>query len=211
MSLFVIAFTFIFLQDMYRSSSSDYTREILAAVLGTMLITAVTIGLLGAQSRNELRRHKSITIFEHKLKVYSGFVETIIEILADGKISNEDIKTLAQWDLRISLLAGSKASKYCTEFIRQLSIAPKLSLDEFDEEEMDRWMHSHSYVIEDKPKDWGTSAKYTFLELDEVICELRRDLGANHETLKKSSDEFGLSLTVFNLIELSKLDDNKSE
>jgi len=201
----LLLFTFVLLRDMYLSSTSDYTKEILAAVLGTLLITVVTIGLLGAQSRNELRRQKSIAIFEHKMKIYSGFIDIIIDILSDGKVSQDEIKTLVQWDLRISLLAGEQASKSCTEFVRQLVIAPKLSLDEFTDEERERWLNSHSFTIEEKPKDLGSMATYTFVGLDDVIWKLRCDLGAKHEIRQKGfKDEIGLSLTVFNLIELSK-------
>ena len=82
---------FLFLKGLFASAGSPYALEIASAVLGTVMITIVTMSLLAYQSKSEEKKEKSLGIFTRKVDVYSGFLDFVTDMISDGKVDSAEI------------------------------------------------------------------------------------------------------------------------
>ena len=164
---------FLYLKGFFDSSTTTFTQEITAAILGTVLLTVVTSLLLQVQSATDERQKKSIGIFEHKLKIYSSFLEALYGKIEDGKLDAKEIRELMGWVTRISLLAGEEASLQLSHFLLQCLFLKKFRWSDLTESEIKKW---REWYKETYKKEAGEEDK-DFISVGMLVMSLREDLG----------------------------------
>jgi len=163
---------FVFLKGFFQSAQSTYTQEILSACLGTMMVAVITTILLKAQSSTEVQRDKSLGIFQHKLHLYSSFLDFVYDMIQDGRIEQSELNALAKWLTRIALVADALTLMEVTHFVDQCCEYKKFKYEDLSEKERAHW-HAHR-TIED---DGDEITKDDFVSVGMVVSALRLDIG----------------------------------
>lgn len=65
-------------------------RDINSGVIGAILTTIITLILLANQTESQENLTKASVVYEEKLKIFNGFLETIGNSLGDGKLTAEE-------------------------------------------------------------------------------------------------------------------------
>lgn len=177
-ALLIITFgacAFVFFRNFYASANSAYTQEILAAVLGGLIIAVVTAVLLKAQAKSEIEREVSVELFRRKADIYTGFIDRVIEMFADGHIDGTERRELLDWQVRISLLADEDASMSVAALIAQSLISGKLYYKDLDGQQRRELQNWQSTYYPGRLASRKMSEAW-FVELGEVVLALREDL-----------------------------------
>lgn len=164
---------FLFFKGFFDLTTTTYAQEILAAVLGTLMVAGVTVLLLGAQSAAEEARQKSLGVFQEKLSLYKQFLDVLLPRLEDGRLDPTEVQELRSWSIRISLLASDNASLVLSSFVRQSALLGKFRWRDLTEQEKDKWREWDRLENEGEPDPDGEG----FLTLGCVVAALREDLG----------------------------------
>jgi hypothetical protein len=163
---------FLFLKGLFASAGSPYGQEITAAVLGTVMITIVTMSLLAYQSRSEEKKEKSLGIFTRKVDVYSGFLDFVTDMIRDGKVDSAEIAELTKWTTRIALLAGEEANDVLRLFVGQCNVFRKFRYEDLTESEIQQWKKWYQEKDGESPTDPDE-----FVSVALLVGSLRNDLG----------------------------------
>lgn len=74
--------------------TNQFIFQIIAVFLSVLFTAIVTNTLLSYQSRSEEDKDKNVKIHENKVKSYSKFMRSLWNVLDDGKVTSEEIKTI---------------------------------------------------------------------------------------------------------------------
>ena len=195
--LFIIAVIlssmFFFFKPMIESKSgSEFSMQILSAMLGTILTISITALLLKAQSASEENKEKSLGIFQHKLKTYNSFIECLWHSIEDGKITTAEVMKMSQWAASISLIAKKETSISVVKFINQCKMFGKFSEIDLDDKETQAWKN---YVLHDGKEDNNHTR---WVEVGHLIQLFRKDLG--EDNLSEHSDLVNSGASLNNLV-----------
>jgi hypothetical protein len=115
-----IAFvSFILFYVLFQQSSSvDYFREIVAALIATLLAATITTMLLKAQTTGEEIKERNVEVFKRKVEIYDAFLGSIIEALADNDISEEEAKQLRKQIYLLSLFSSPETVEIAVRYVR---------------------------------------------------------------------------------------------
>lgn len=195
--LFIIAVIlssmfFFFKPLMESDAGSEFSMQILSAMLGTILTISITALLLRVQSSSEENKEKSLGIFQHKLKTYNSFIECLWHAIEDGKITHAEVMKMSQWAASISLIAKKETSINVVKFINQCKMFGKFSEIDLDTKESLAWEH---YVQNDGKKDNNHTR---WVEVGHLIQLFRKDLG--EDNLSEHTDLINSGASLNNLV-----------
>lgn len=164
---------FLFFKGFFEFAKSNFAVEIMAAVLGTVMITIITTLLLSSQTSAEERKEKSLGVFQHKLDIYTKFLDFLYDIIQDGKLDAPEVKELTKWTTRVSLIAGERAMKKVSLFTQQCILLRKFRYQDLTEEEIARWREWFKEETKEEPGEDNLA----FISVGDVVAHLRQDLG----------------------------------
>ena len=95
--------TFYILFD--AASKIEYFKEILAALMGTLLTAVITTLLLKSQTSSEEIRERNVELFRRKFDAYSAFIELASLHTADRSLSKAESVQLLSMFHKMNLLA----------------------------------------------------------------------------------------------------------
>lgn len=75
-------------------SQKDLWFQSSCVIIGTIVTAVITLLLLNGQSDKEEENERNAKVFEEKLAIYKEFLNTLYEIVKDGKITDEESKKL---------------------------------------------------------------------------------------------------------------------
>lgn len=168
---------FLTFENFFGEEIPEYAKNIAAAFFGSLITMVITAILLNAQSMSELGKEKSVGVFNAKLQIYHEFIGFLNNIIEDEKISNQEIKDLKKWVLKLSLVAGSDATQAVTSFISQTLCIGKYKWGDLNQDERNKWIewYEKNYDCEWEGEDDGEN--FDFVSIGSLIHALKVDLG----------------------------------
>lgn len=110
---------FIFFRTFHVEDFPPFAKEIMAAMLGSVITVAITVLLLRYQTTSEVNRDKSIAVFQEKLRIYEGFSEFLCHLSGEGRVDAEGERALRHWAMKLSLICGQEVSDAIDHFFMQ--------------------------------------------------------------------------------------------
>jgi hypothetical protein len=130
-TIFVISIlTFYILFD--AASKIEYFKEILAALMGTLLTAVITTLLLKSQTSGEEIKERNVELFRRKFDAYSRFIELASLHTADRNLSKEESIQLLSMFHNMRLLSSKETSEKVFLFIEESFLekgGPGFSMD----------------------------------------------------------------------------------
>lgn len=189
---------FIFFKSFYTTTLTDYAKEIIAGCLGAVITVTITAVLLQAQSLSELRKEKSVGVFQAKLACYNSFIDFLNGIVDDGIIDETEGKAFRKWAMKLSLICGMDVSVLLSQFFAQTQQFKKFSwtsLSQKEREEFVRWCSEYSgeEVLIDSDGDCDE-----FISIGALVRDLKFDLG--EENVSKEDGAFMAKIAIDNML-----------
>ncbi|MGI9475977.1 MAG: hypothetical protein ACR2PI_04680 [Hyphomicrobiaceae bacterium] len=166
---------FIFFRTFSVEDFPPFAKEIMAAMLGSVITVAITVLLLRYQTTSEVNRDKSIAVFQEKLRIYEGFSEFLCQISQDGRVDEQEERALRHWAMKLSLICGQEVSDAIDHFFMQTHRYKTLYYEQLPEPHRDDllvWYQARTGAR--RPLD--DSAK-CFLTIGALLAHLKHDLG----------------------------------
>ncbi len=172
---------FLFFRSQWVGDLSPFSRELAAGFMGAVITVVITSVLLSAQSMSEVRKEKSVGVFQSKLKYYSDFLIFLNEIVADDVIDKGEVKKLKEWALKLALISGTDVTECLVDFIEQSLVVQKFCFEDLSEEEKERWSSWFEKKRGWKPKPSSHDGYCDeFVSIGTVVCNLKVDLGEDY-------------------------------
>ena len=166
---------FVFFRAFSLAEFPPFAKEVLAALLGSVLTVTITAVLLRYQTTSEINRDKSVAVFQEKLKMYEGFCSVLSKIAQSGTLNDDDEQTLRLWAMRLSLVSGAEVSKAIDHFFMQTHRYRTFYFNLLPEEKREdlRAWHQEFYGRSRPARE----ASDCFMSIGSLIAHLKHDLG----------------------------------
>lgn len=166
---------FIFFRAFSVQDFPPFAKEVLAALLGSVLTITITAVLLRYQTASEINRDKSVAVFQEKLKMYEGFCSVLSKIAQTGALSDDDEQTLRLWAMRLSLVSGEEVSKAIDHFFMQTHRYRTFYYALLPEEKREDLLVWHrEFYGRSRP---AREPAECFMSIGSLIAHLKHDLG----------------------------------
>lgn len=124
----VVVVTVSFLLKMvFSTDPSELTVEILAAVLGVVLVVASVGVTMHFQNQAEIERGFRIELFQSKVKMYRDLLDCVTKIDDDGRIDDKEIEEVRNRARVVALVASPQLVKTLAAFVERLDSQRQLS------------------------------------------------------------------------------------
>ncbi|MES0190980.1 hypothetical protein [Mesorhizobium sp. LSJC264A00] len=100
------------------SSDQNYFREIIAALIGTLLTVTITTMLLKYQTSGEEVKERNVEVFRKKVEIYDEFLALAIDSINDNKIGEEEARELRKKVYHLSLFSSEETVELVVQFLR---------------------------------------------------------------------------------------------
>lgn len=173
------------------SGPNEYFKEILAALIGTILAAVVTTLLLRSQSQGEELKERNVEVFSRKVSAYESFLDAALTHLNDNSISDGEAHDLRRLVYKMALFSSESTIEVVSRYVRCMYVRDH----EGDLREVISAFRTELALENvDELSTW---------DLDAVDTLLRSDVArSNVETTKSFLVEFGQALNK----EISRLD-----
>jgi hypothetical protein len=166
---------FLFFRTFSVHDFPPFAKEVMAALLGSVLTITITAVLLRYQTTSEMNRDKSVAVFQEKLKMYEGFCSLLSEIARDGRLKEDEEQALRPWAMRLSLVSGQEVSKAVDHFFMQAHRYHTLYYELLSEAQRDNLLKWHREFY-GKTRAVRDPAQ-CFMSIGALIAHLKHDLG----------------------------------
>lgn len=116
----VMAVAFL-LHVLFSRTISDLTVEIMAAVLGVVLVVASVGVTIHFQNEAEKKRQFQIEVFQTKLKLYRELLDHITKSDDDGHINADEIEKMRNQSSVVALVASKELIEALAAFIERVA------------------------------------------------------------------------------------------
>ena len=144
----VVAVAFL-LHILFSRAISDLTVEIMAAVLGVVLVVASVGVTIHFQNEAEKKRQFQIEVFQTKLKLYKELLDCITASDDDDHIGVEEIEQMRNKSSVLALVASEELLGVLAKFIGRVTREGQLKPKEDQEKELGTYRH----IIQEMRKD----------------------------------------------------------
>lgn len=166
---------FLFFRAFSLQDFPPFAKEVLAALLGSVLTVTITAVLLRYQTASEINRDKSVAVFQEKLKMYEGFCSALSKMAQNGTLSGDDEQTLRLWAMRLSLVSGEEVSKAVDHFFMQTHRYRTFYFDLLPDAQRDDLIAWHrTFYARSRP---ARDPAECFMTIGTLIAHLKHDLG----------------------------------
>ncbi len=135
LSIILAVSAFFLFRILLSGKASQYTSEIAAAFVGSLLTAFITMMMLNKQSEMDMQKDRNAAILGNKLEVYGSLMESLRQMLCKGQITDEDVVTVQILNQRIAFIADEEVVATFQEFARRFASVAKdgdLSVNERD-------------------------------------------------------------------------------
>ena len=91
-----ISLTILVINDINDQLVPQIIQDVNSGVIGAILTTIITLLLLSNQTESQENLTKASVVYEEKLKIFNGFLETIGTCLEDGKLTAPEVSKIIQ-------------------------------------------------------------------------------------------------------------------
>lgn len=99
-------------------SSVEYLREIIAALIATILTVTITTLLLKSQTDSEEAKERNVEILRRKIDSYNVFIDSIIDSMDDDDVTAEEAKVIRKHVYHLSLFSAAETVETVVKFVR---------------------------------------------------------------------------------------------
>jgi hypothetical protein len=170
--------SFFYFKVFYAVELGDFSNELTVAFLGSVITVAITAVLLHAQVVSEVRREKSVGVFQEKLALYKEFVEFLNSVVADNRIAADELVAMRAWALKLSLVAGWGLVAEINRFIEQTMKFKKHCYSSLTDAEKEEWRRWYAQTLGAPPgEDLPHGENPHFVTFGRIVADLKEDLG----------------------------------
>ncbi|ESY55573.1 MULTISPECIES: hypothetical protein [unclassified Mesorhizobium] len=108
----------IFYMLFQASVSNDYFREIIAALIATILTVTITTVLLKHQTAGEEIKERNVELFKRRVEAYDGFIEIAILAEQDGNFDEAEAQNMRRKIYNMALLCSSDTLDLIAKYFR---------------------------------------------------------------------------------------------
>lgn len=116
----LVAAMAVLLHVMFAKDISNLTVEILAAVLGVVLVVASVGVTIHFQNRSEMERQFRVALFEKKLDAYQRLIDCIARSDDDGVVSPEELENIRNHSETVALVGGKLLVETLAKFLEDI-------------------------------------------------------------------------------------------
>lgn len=99
-------------------AAADYLREIIAALIATILTVTITTLLLKTQTDSEEAKERNVEILRRKIDSYNVFIDSIIDTMDDEGVSADEAKTIRKQVYHLSLFSSPDTVQEVVQYVR---------------------------------------------------------------------------------------------
>lgn len=99
-------------------ATADYLREIIAALIATILTVTITTLLLKSQTESEEAKERNVEILRRKIDTYNVFIDSIIETMDDDGVTADEAKAIRKQVYHLSLFSAPDTVEHVVQFVR---------------------------------------------------------------------------------------------
>lgn len=115
----IFFFSFVTFNVLFQASSGDdYFKEIIAALIGTVLAAVITTMLLRSQSQGEELKERNVEVFRKKVEAYEQFLDQVLKDMEDSELSAEEARNLRRSVHKLSLFSSEDTVSTVSSFVR---------------------------------------------------------------------------------------------
>jgi hypothetical protein len=190
---------FVFFHTFFRLHLSNFSYELMAAVLGTAFTVAVMAVILKWQYNEEQKSEYAVHVFKAKLEIYQELLRLIFEMDDDGVIEDKEITAFENKVGEACLVANASLVSMLAQFLLQLKMYGRLYPRNMDEEQVNHFVeyfrkNKERLSFEKRKLDIETLNKQNFSEffvaLDEIVQGMREDLAVVEGDIKELIEHF---------------------
>lgn len=116
----LVAAMAVLLHVMFSRNISSLTVEILAAVLGVVLVVASVGVTIHFQNRSEMERQFRVALFERKLVAYQQLIDCIARSDDDGVVNPQELENIRNYSETVALVGGQELIRTLASFLEDI-------------------------------------------------------------------------------------------
>jgi len=183
---------FIFLHEYYSKEISDFSVEIMAAVIGTIFTVSAMAILMRMEAAQEKEKEFSKDIFTKKIQLYENLIIAIFEMDDNDKIEKHEVTDIENKIGIACLVAGENLVSVLSQFLIQLKLFGRISKeimhqDKYVEQFITHFQENPDHLADTKKALLDKKSKkrkelilenfeYFFISLDGLVQAVRDDL-----------------------------------
>lgn len=99
-------------------SADDYLREIIAALIATILTVTITTLLLKSQTESEEAKERNVEILRRKIDSYNVFIDSIIDTMDQDEVTEDEAKAIRKQVYHLSLFSAPDTVQEVVHYVR---------------------------------------------------------------------------------------------
>jgi hypothetical protein len=183
---------FIFLHEYYSKEISDFSVEIMAAVIGTIFTVSAMAILMRMEAAQEKEKEFSKDIFSKKIQLYENLITAIFKMDDNNVIEQEEVTDIENKIGICCLVAGENLVSVLSQFLIQLKLFGRISKeimreDNFAEQFVAHFQKNPDHLADTKKMFLDKNSKIKkelllenfedfFISLDGLVQAVRDDL-----------------------------------
>ncbi|TCK02492.1 hypothetical protein [Phorcysia thermohydrogeniphila] len=190
---------FVFFHVFFEAKLSNFSYELMAAVLGTAFTVAVMAVILKWQYKEEQKSEYAVHVFRAKLKIYQELLKLIFEMDDDKIIEDKEITIIENKIGEACLVANASLVSMLSQFLLQLKMYGRLYPRDMDEEQIAHFVKYfrenkerlafNKRVADSEPLNEKNFSKF-FVTLDEIVQGMREDLAVVEGDVRELIEHF---------------------
>ena len=116
----LVATVSVLLHVLFSQTISSLTTEILAAVLGVVLVVASVGVTIHFQNRSEMERQFRVTLFEKKLDAYLALLDCVTRADDDGIVDQQEMEKIRNHSEMVALVGGASLVETLAKFLEDI-------------------------------------------------------------------------------------------
>ena len=176
--LFLFISFFLLREFFITNILTDFTIEILAAVIGSIIVVISMAIMMRFQSQQDMKREFTNKVFEEKLSIYKKLLELVFTADDDNRITQKEILSIENQLGIACLVANAELVQCFSQFILQIKKYEVIYFHNMSTEDRENFAH----FLQDEKKtqlllnESEDELERYFVSLDDLVQEIRDDL-----------------------------------
>ncbi|MGI9256237.1 MAG: hypothetical protein ACR2PY_04825 [Salinispira sp.] len=176
--LFLFISFFLLREFFITNILTDFTIEILAAVIGSIIVVISMAIMMRFQSQQDMKREFTNKVFEEKLSIYKELLTLVFTADDDNRITKDEILSIENQLGIACLVANAELVRCFSQFILQIKKYEVIYFHNMSTEDRENFAH----FLQDEKKtklllnESDDELERYFVSLDDLVQEIRDDL-----------------------------------
>lgn len=99
-------------------TTDDYLRQIISALIATILTATITTFLLKSQTESEEAKERNVEILRRKIDSYNVFIDSIIDTMDQDEVTEDEAKAIRKQVYHLSLFSAPDTVQEVVHYVR---------------------------------------------------------------------------------------------